>query len=106
MVAKMEKTTIPTLLFSDKFGAREEYEAEARGYLSHVFVKLPSGAKVSVVFYDIVRLQQDLEEEAKLGRPFIADPGMILLENVTIPNMQAAVSKLFLEGFFDSFSDN
>jgi hypothetical protein len=56
-----------------------------------------------VFFYDAVRLAQDLEEEAKAGRPFIAEPGLIVLERVTLANMEKAVRELYAQGFFDAF---
>ena len=36
------------------------------------------------MFYDPVRLQQDLEEEVKAGRPLIAEPGMIVIPEITL----------------------
>ncbi len=92
----------PRLSLPQPFGEREAFEAEARGYLSHAVVQLPEGS-VPVVFYDVVRLGQDLEEESKAGLPFIAEPGLIVLESVTRANMEAAVERLFDEGFFEHF---
>ena len=93
----------PKLVFAFEFDERAAYEAEGRGYLSHAHVELPDGCKYPVVFYDPVRLQQDLEEEVTTGNPYIAEPGMIVIPNVTLENMENAVSKLYCEGFFSSF---
>ena len=90
------------LSFRCPFGEREAYEAEARGYLGHAVVELETG-QVPVVFYDVVRLQQDLEEEGAAGRAFLAEPGLIVVESVTKTNMEAAVARLHEESFFDSF---
>lgn len=92
-----------TLKFTYPFGEREAYEAEARGFLAYAVVETPSGQVIPVTFWDVVRLRQDLEEETAAGKPFLAQPGMIVLESVTLPNMQRAVEELFAEGFFDSF---
>lgn len=73
----------PRLIFQYGFNEHDADEAEARGYLSHVAVDLGDGRHYPVVFYDAVRLQQDLEVEAKQGTPYVADPGMIVLETVT-----------------------
>ena len=59
-----------------------------------------SGIGHPVVFYDAVRLRQDLEEEAKLGTPFLAQPAMIVLTEVSLENMKIAVGRLRQEGYF------
>ncbi len=91
------------LIFIYGFDERKEDEANARGYVNHVLVQIRSGNKYPVVFYDLVRLGQDLDEECKLGNRFVADPGMIVLEYITLKTMQAAVDRLEEEGFFAKF---
>ena len=88
------------LLFVLEFTSRDAFEAQSRGYLSHVLVALNGVELYPVTFYDAVRLGEDLEESAKHGRAFVADPGMIVLQEVTLPAMQTAVRKLSEEGFF------
>jgi hypothetical protein len=94
---------MPRLIFEYGFDERTQEEARARGYLSHVQVQLDNGNRYSIVFYDTVRLKQDLEEEVKLGLAFIAEPGMIVLEDINLESMQAAVDRLDQEKFFESF---
>lgn len=95
----MEETW-PKLVFEFGFGPREEFEAKARGYLHHVLVELPDHSKYRVVFYDNVRLTQDLEEESRQGRPFVAEPGMIVVPEVTREHMLFAVAQLYKAGYF------
>ena len=90
------------LFFQYGFDERDQFEARSRGYMSHVQVRFSSGLGYSVCFYDCVRLQQDLEEEVRLGNVFIAEPGMIVLSEITPENIRRAVSKLDAEGFFDA----
>jgi hypothetical protein len=92
----------PFLSFGSPFGEREAYEAEARGYLASAVVELETG-QVPVVFYDLVRLKQDLDEECAAGRAFLAEPGLIVVDSVTMTNMEAAVLRLHEENFFESF---
>lgn len=92
----------PILSFKSPFGEREAHEAEARGYLASAMVELETG-QVPVVFYDVVRLKQDLDEECVAGRAFLAEPGLIVVESVTKTNMEAAVLRLHKEKFFESF---
>ena len=70
------------------FGDREADEANSRGYLGSAYVQLEDGSRVPVVFYDIGRLGQDLASEAESGHPFISAPGLIVLTEVTLSNME------------------
>jgi|SRR5581483_2977028 len=91
----------PRLRFHVGFSEQDLYEAQQRGYLSHVLVELGDRRLYPVLFYDIVRLQQDLEESTKHGRPFIADPGMVVLPDISLDAMNQSVQKLYADGFFD-----
>ena len=93
--------TAPKLRFARELPDQAAFEAQSRGYLSHVMVELDEGRLYPVFFYDVVRLQQDLDESAMHGRPFIADPGMIVVEEITPEAMKHAVEQLSREGFFD-----
>lgn len=93
---------IPILRFAREFSEQDALVAQDRGYLSHVFVELDRGRLYPLFFYDGVRLQQDLEEMTKQGRPFIADPGMIVVRDITPETMRQIVQQLSREGFFDS----
>jgi hypothetical protein len=92
----------PRLVFKYPFDEAAAYDAEARGYLSYASVELGNGARYPVVFYDPVRLQQDLEVEVGEGRAFIAEPGLIIVPEVTLARMQAAVERLSQTGFFEA----
>lgn len=92
----------PELIFEGGFDEREAMECRDRGYRSHVWVKLANSELYPVVFYDAVRLQQDLDDEAKAGNPFIAESGLIVVSEVTLENMEKAVCSLAEEGFFES----
>ena len=92
----------PRLVFKYPFDEAAAYDAEARGYLAYAVVELNNGTRYPVVFYDPVRLQQDLEVEAREGRAFIAEPGMIVVPEVTLARMQDAIDRLSQDGFFDS----
>ena len=76
-------TTEPVIKFPDGYDSRGEYEAPARGYLSHVIVQLDNGDRYQMFFYDPVRLQQDLEAEVKSGRGYLAEPNVVALNGQT-----------------------
>jgi hypothetical protein len=88
------------LVFAGDDSERALQEARSRGYLSHILVEI-GNCCYPVIFYDPVRLQQDLEESGKHGRPFVADPGMIVLTEITPAAMEAAVQRLCDEGYFE-----
>ena len=90
------------LVFEFEFDEKTAFEAEARGYWGHSKVRLEDGSLCPVVFYDPVRLAQDLEEESLQGRPFLAEKGLIVVKDVTLANMRRAVEELNKEGFFES----
>jgi hypothetical protein len=92
----------PKLRFAREFSEHDALEAQDRGYLNHVFAELDRGRLYPLFFYDAVRLQQDLEELSKQGRPFIADPGMIVVQAITPETMRQIVHQLSREGFFDA----
>jgi hypothetical protein len=98
----MAAVQFPRLIFKYPFDEAAAYDAEARGYLAYAAVEMNDGTRYPVVFYDPVRLQQDLLVEAEQGRAFIAEPGMIVVPEVTLARMQDAIARLFQNGFFDS----
>lgn len=91
-------------VFIFEFDELAQLEARDRGYLSHVAVETANGTRYPVTFYDAVRLQQDLEESRAHGTPYIADVGMIVLNEVTIETMELACRDLCLGGFFMNLS--
>ncbi len=88
------------IVFLREFGELEALDARDRGYLSHVLVETDDSSMFPVSFYDPVRLQQDLEEECRQGRAFIAEAGMIVIPEITIEAMEAAARQLCADGFF------
>ena len=98
-----EHTEFHQLVFVTPFGEVEADEALARGYLSHVLVETSDGRLYPVTFYDPVRLRQDLEERSSQGSSFLADPGMVVIPEITASLMEAAARGLCKEGFFDHF---
>src|SRR5262249_2127666 len=82
------------------FDERAEWEMSARGYLSHATVELAAGQRYPVCFYDPVRLRQDVEMGAKSGEPCVAEPGLIVVPQVTREEIIRAVEYLADTGYF------
>jgi tetratricopeptide (TPR) repeat protein len=90
----------PTVHFPDDFDERAEFEMTSRGYLSRATVELADGSEYEVYFTDPVRLAQSLEDDARAGRPYYAEPNLIVLEEVTRPAIEEAVRGLWESGYF------
>lgn len=93
-------TAVFTIHYPDWFDERAELEVEAKGWLVGVIVQLADGSRYTVSFYDPVRLRQDLEAETTQGRPYIAEPGLIIVPEVTVRVIQQAIQLLVVDGYF------
>jgi hypothetical protein len=92
----------PKLTFKYGWDDRDEVETPMKGYRSDGIVHSLEGEMYPVYFIDPVRLQQDLEAETELGSPFLAQPGLIILPEVTREAMENAVRQLWEQGYFQS----
>lgn len=89
-----------TILFPEWYDARREYETPLKGYLSDVEVRLQDGSRYKLYFTDPVRLQQTLEEDTASGKPYYAEPGLVVLPEVTTQAIQQVVPALLHDGYF------
>ncbi|MBV9766030.1 MAG: hypothetical protein JOZ48_14385, partial [Acidobacteriaceae bacterium] len=94
-----EPETYPRLHFREAFD-EIGWEVSYKGWYSGVVVELKDGSRYTVFFYDPVRLAQDLQAEAELGRPHLAEPGMIVVPEISEASMRLAVQQLHKEGWF------
>ena len=97
----MKTRSGPWVIWPEGFDERAAFETPLKGWLS-AQVELEDGCRYTVYFSDPSRLQQDLDEALKSGRPCFAEPGLIILPEVTVKTMQEAVQFLWKEGFFAS----
>jgi hypothetical protein len=87
--------------FPEDYDERGEWEVERKGWLQGVRVELPDGNCYPLFLYDPVRLAQDLEADARHGRTVMAEPGMVVLPELTKEGILRAVEELVRERFFD-----
>jgi len=85
--------------FPEGYDNRLAFEAPSKGYLRDVMVQL-DGTRYKLFFIDPVRLQQDLEADVADGRAYYAEPGMVVLPEVTTEAIHKAIAGLLREGFF------
>jgi hypothetical protein len=96
----------PELRFAYDFDETAQDKAKARGHLSNVQVRFKSGLTYRVCFHAKGPLWQILAyEHIPEGKrsSFVAEPGMIVIREITLARMQRAVEELSKEkgGFFD-----
>lgn len=97
----MQEGNHAALSFTCDFDERAQWEVQQKGWFDQALVHLPDGSRVRVCFWDPVRLSQDLETDLKMGSACIAEPGMIVISQVTLENMKAAVEELYHRGYFN-----
>ena len=100
----MSENSRPSLRFVREFTELDEQEAQDRGYLSHVLADFGDGRLFPLCFYDSVRLQQDLKVRCALGKAFVADPGMVVVEEITLQVLKKVINQLCEERFFEHLS--
>lgn len=95
----------PILHFRDPL----EWLVEVRytGWYDGVTVEVENGSLYPVFFYDPVRLSQDLKVQLEgiddgWGKPFIAEPRMIVVAEITEENIRTAIDRLYAEGWFEN----
>jgi hypothetical protein len=89
-----------TIAFPEGYDDRLAFETPSKGYLRDVVVRLEDGSSYKLFFIDPIRLQQDLQADAACGREYYAEPGMVVLPEVTTETIQKAVAGLWRESFF------
>lgn len=87
--------------FPPDYDERGEWEVENKGWLHGVRVELPDGSIYPIALYDPVRLAQVLESDAKWGAGVIAEPGLVVIPELTRAAIVRAAEKLVQRGFFD-----
>ena len=96
----MTAATTFRVVFPDWYDERGAAEAKDKGWLQGVEVHFSNGEIESLFFYDPVRLAEDLEAEAKCGRPFIAFPNMVVIPEITRQAILNVVTNLVDSDFF------
>ncbi len=91
-------------MFPEHYDDLAEHECTQKGWLDGVVVVLEGGRRYRVHFYDPTRLAQDLAEYAKAGKPWVQEPGLIVVADVNREMIVRAIEDAVLSGFFDHLS--
>jgi hypothetical protein len=98
MIAATEPYTI---VFPEWYDERAEFETPDKGFLNGVVVRTAEGVAYRLYFSDPARLQQTMEDDAKRGRIYYTEPGLVVLPEVTTEAIRAAVAGLWRDRFFE-----
>jgi len=88
----------PLVIFREEFDELTAFEVESKGWYSGITVELENKNTYQLFFYDPIRLHQDLEADSK---PYISEPGLVVVPRITVENINMAVKGLYNEGFFN-----
>ncbi len=89
-----------TVSFPEGYDEQAEFEAPFRGYLTDVIVQLDDGSRRRLSFLDLARLEQNLVANVQRGRAYYAEPGLVILPEVSTEAIHKAVQGLWEEGYF------
>jgi hypothetical protein len=96
-----DQTQSARIIFPESLDERSKQEMPLRGCLSHVLVELQDGRRYPVEFIDSVRLAQEVNDYVQFNIPCYAEPGLIILPEVTLERIEEAVQYLHRNGFFE-----
>ena len=97
----MKTRSGPRIIFPEGFDERAAFETPLKGWLN-AQIELEDGCRYAVYFSDPIRLQHDVDEAVKSAKPCFAEPGLIIVPEVTVQTIQDAVQFLWKQGFFAS----
>jgi hypothetical protein len=89
------------LILPAEFDERAEYEAEQRGLLDHVKVRLPDGHEYSICFFTPSRIAVELDLIRQAGEACFAEPGLVVIPAITRGEIDNAVGFLAEAGYFE-----
>ena len=90
-----------TFRFPEGFDDRDEAEMTSKGFLTGSVLELPDGRRFPVTFFDPIRLAQDLEQAGQHGVSVVAEPGLLVVPEVTSDAIKVVLDELTRQRFFD-----
>ena len=97
----MESEKFPKLIFLD-WQEDDETVINQKGWFCHNQVELANGNRYQVCFFAKDRLVGELNHSEKEGKPFFIENTLIVLSEVTIENMNAAIIETEKQKFFEN----
>src|SRR5690242_8918195 len=95
----MSSTEYPRATWPKEFSEHDSLEMRAKGYIN-LRIAVAPGVSHTLYFTDPVRLGQDVDAELRQGYPCFDQPGLVIVPEVTVENIDKAVPYLWRSGFF------
>src|SRR5947209_8447542 len=88
----------PRLVFAH---AVDDRDMAPHGYRGDVVVELADGEAFPVYFYEPSAIHEELDSRLNSGfGQFVAEPGLVVIPEITLTRMKAAVLELIEVGYF------
>ncbi len=79
----------------------DDRDMAPHGYRGDAVVELADGDAFPVYFYEPDAVREELEARSKSGfGPFVAEPGLVIVPEITVANMKSSVLELIEVGYF------
>ena len=88
------------LHFPDDWDERAEFEMTAKGYAAGLRLVSDAGTGCELTIYDPVRLRQDFDSTVPAYAPCLAEPGLIVVPDVTREAITRAIEYMVATKFF------
>ena len=100
----LDPSQLPKLILPDDFDDRAVDEIRMKGWFN-AKVEIADGRHYEVNFYDSIRLQQEIAWDfTKLNMPCFAEPGIVVIPEITVEAIQRALNYLAEHHYFSYFS--
>jgi hypothetical protein len=93
-----EDADYPRLVFAHD---ADERDLAPHGYRGDVIVEFGDGESFPVYFYEPDAIREELDARIRSGfGPFVAEPGLVVLPEITVAAMKSSVLELIEVGYF------
>lgn len=94
-----DDTEYPRLVFAHDVDDRD---MAPHGYRGDVVVEIADGEAFPVYFYEADAVREELESRSRSGfGRFVAEPGLVVIPEITLANMKSSVLELLEVGYFN-----
>jgi hypothetical protein len=94
-----DETEYPRLVFAHDVDDRD---MAPHGYRGDGIVELADGEAFPVYFYEPDAVREELEGRTRSGfGRFVAEPGLVVIPEITLANMKSSVLELLEVGYFN-----
>ncbi|HZF52542.1 MAG TPA: hypothetical protein VE093_28000 [Polyangiaceae bacterium] len=90
------------IIYPKDYHGQWEEECVFKGWLAGVKVRIEDDRVYALTFVDIHRLAQMLDDQVATGLAHYAEPGLVIVTELTRSNIEASIPHLVSEHFFDA----